>query len=487
MKNIISIIKSGLLMLLLAGTVSCESWISIEPTDRLSEDKVFSTQKGFQQALNGIYTEMNNNSVYGSNLTAGVLDVMGQYYVADIDPTYTYYYFARYGYSYSPVKTAFANVWAKMYSLISGVNIIIEKCEQPNSLTPQYQDLIKGEALALRAMLHFDLLRIFGPVMQVNQSADAIPYMTSADQNIQDILKADVVIENIISDLSASSELLNGVDPILTEGVQNLPSPTGNNDFNYRQYRLNYYAVQALLARVYLWNGDKSSALRIAKDVIESSSQVFPFSSQNTATGAYPDRMFSSEVIFSLYNSNRINVYNRLFAPALSVKNILTFAGTLNAGRVPELYDTQNDLRYKMWGTYTGGESELIFNKYADVSVNSGDTDSYCYMMPLIRLSELYLIAAECEPDLTQAAYYLNRVRNSRNCPDVLPSGTEGLMTYITAEFRKEMIGEGQMFFFYKRNAMQNIPNGSALSGNMNISLDSYVVPVPESETDKRM
>lgn len=487
MKNIISIIKSGLLMLLLAGTVSCESWISIEPTDRLSEDRVFSTQKGFQQALNGIYTEMNNNSVYGSNLTAGVLDVMGQYYNVNIDPTYTYYYYARYGYAYDNVKSNFSNTWAKMYSLISGVNIIIEKCDQPNPLAPQYQSLIKGEALALRAMLHFDLLRIFGPIMQVNKSADAIPYMTRADQNIQDILKAEDVIEKIIDDLKASSELLYLVDPILTERVQNSPSQTGVNDFHYRQYRLNYYAVQALLARAYLWKGDKSSAFSVATDAIESSNQIFPFSSKNTATGAYPDRMFSSEVIFSLYNSNRINLYNRLFAPALTEKNILTFAGTLDAGRVPELYDTQNDLRYKMWSIFTGGESELIFNKFADVVISSGGTDSYCYMMPLIRLSELYLIAAECEPDLTLAASYLNKIRNARNCPDVSPTGAEELKAYIAVEFRKEMIGEGQMFFFYKRNAMQNIPNGSALSGEMNISLDSYVVPIPESETDKRM
>ena len=474
-------------MLLLTGTVSCESWINIEPTDRLSEDKVFSTQKGFQQALNGIYTEMNTNSVYGSNLTAGVLDVMGQYYVADIDATYSYYYFSRYGYSYDNVKSVFSSVWSKMYSLIAGVNIIIEKCDKPNVLTKQYQDLIKGEALALRAMLHFDLLRIYGPVMQVNPSADAIPYMTSADQNIQDILKADVVMEKIITDLSTASELLKGVDPIITEGVNNSSSPTGNNDFNYRQYRLNYYAVQALLARAYLWKGDKSTALNIAKDVIESTSRIFPFASQATSTGVLPDRMFSSEVIFSLYNSNRINVYQRLFAPTLTAKNILTFAGTLNAGRIPELYDTQNDVRYQMWSTYSGGENELIFNKFEDVSDNSGSTDRYCYMMPLIRLSELYLIAAQCEPDLNKATNYLNRIRNSRNCPDVSPSGAEELMTYITAEFRKEMIGEGQMFFFYKQNAMQNIPNGSALSGNMNISLDSYVVPVPESEMDKRM
>ena len=60
-------------------------------------------------------------------------------------------------------------------------------------------------------------------------------------------------------------------------------------------------------------------------------------------------------------------------------------------------------------------------------------------------------------------------------------------MTDISSEFRKEMIGEGQMFFFYKRQAMQSIPNGSATSGNMNMLLKNYVVPIPDSEIDNRL
>jgi hypothetical protein len=49
------------------------------------------------------------------------------------------------------------------------------------------------------------------------------------------------------------------------------------------------------------------------------------------------------------------------------------------------------------------------------------------------------------------------------------------------------MIGEGQMFFYYKRNAMETIPNGSSTSGNTSMPLKNYVVPVPESEIDNRM
>ena len=73
--------------LLLIATTSCESWIAVEPTDRLSEDKVFSTQKGFLQALNGVYSEMNNNSVYGDVME--LFNYRGNAYISIF--TYNFY------------------------------------------------------------------------------------------------------------------------------------------------------------------------------------------------------------------------------------------------------------------------------------------------------------------------------------------------------------------------------------------------------------
>ena len=487
MKKKISIIKSGLLTLLLIATTSCESWIAVEPTDRLSEDKVFSTQKGFLQSLNGVYAEMNNNSVYGGNLSVGLIDVMGQYYDGGSDNGYAYYYPAQYDYTATSLKNTFESVWSKMYNLITSVNIIIEKCEQTDVLSAQYQKMIKGEALALRAMFHLDLLRIFGPIMSENPTDQAIPYVTVSDQNVQSILTADVVMGKILYDLTQASELLKASDPIITDGVMSQPTVEDDTDLCYRQYRLNYYAVQALLARAYMWKGDKAEALSIAENVISETVNIFPFTSRSTAIGNKPDRMFSSEVMFSLYNTNRINVYRKYFASTLDPRNILSFYGTLDNGRVPDLYDSQNDFRYGMWAAPSEGDNDLIFTKYEDVSVKDGSTDHYCYMLPLIRLSELYLIAAECEDDFEQAVLYLNKIRNVRNCPNLEPIDEEELKECIISEFRKEMIGEGQMFFYYKRNAMETIPNGSSASGILSMPLKNYVVPIPESEIDNRM
>lgn len=487
MKKTIFILKSSFLALSLIAAVACESWIDVEPTDRLSEDKVYSTQKGFLQALNGVYAEMNNNTVYGGHLSVGVIDVLAQYYDGGSENSYTYYYYPRYDYTNTGVKNTFSNVWSKMYSLISSANIILEKCEQTDVLPSQYQKMIKGEALAMRAMFHLDLLRLFGPVMSENAHEMAIPYVTVADQNIQDFLTADVVIDRIIHDLTEASGLLQSSDPVLTDGVKHTPEAGDNIDFCYRQYRLNYFAVQVLLARAYLWKGDQTEALTISENAISKAESIFPFISSSAANGSYPDRVFSSEVIFALYNTNRINVYRKYFASTLDPRNILSFAGTLDSGRIPELYDSQNDLRYKMWSASSEGDNDLIFNKYEDVVLKDGSTNHYCYMMPLIRLSELYLIAAECETDFSKALTYLNTLRNKRNCPNVTPRNSEELLNNITSEFRKEMIGEGQMFFFYKRHAMHSIPNGSSTSGNINMIMKNYVVPVPDSEIDNRL
>ena len=72
----------------------------------------------------------------------------------------------------------------------------------------------------------------------------------------------------------------------------------------------------------------------------------------------------------------------------------------------------------------------------------------------MFKISELYLIAAECAQG--KAAYdYLNKLRNHRGLSSIAP--TDDLAGYIFQEYRREFIGEGQMFFYYKRKAMETI------------------------------
>ena len=481
--KIISDITQLFSLVLLLVLSSCESWINVAPTDRLSENMLFDSREGYTKAINGIYIELNSSNLYGRNLTAGTLDVMGQYYTYNGSSSHRWYKLFILDYSDSDIKALFDNTWQKCYNVIANCNVILEKCQSDDCpLRDPYLSMMKGEALALRAMLHFDMLRIFGPLTsQLDQQA--IPYQTSSDQSVTSILSGNEVLAKITADLNEAISLLKVSDPYLSDDK----SLYDDVDVKNRQYRLNYFAAKALLARVLLWQGDKTAAYTAATELIDEAqggnTVFFPFVTNSAATNASsPDRMFSSEVLFACYNSLREkDIHNELFIPTLEPNYLFTFAGTLNSGRVEELYDDKNDYRYKIWGTYNNNGQEVLYHKKFE-SVNSSADN----MVPLIRLSEVYLIAAECAPDMEKASFYFNRLRNARNCFSVTLSESE-LTTTIAQEYRREMLGEGQMFFFYKREAMENIPNCDKSAGGQTIELAKYVVPLPGSETSERV
>jgi hypothetical protein len=483
--------KNILLHLILICTLSsCSKWIDVKPTDRLSEDMLFADKTGYVRALNGVYVEMANTALYGQFMTTSALDAMAGYYYI-VGSTNVYYNYCMFSYTSDNTKSGFDNAWKKAYELIINTNVIIEKCgNAPSGVLPDpYYGMVKGEALALRAMLHLDMLRLFGPIWsETNKSVVCIPYSTASTAEISPLLSADQVMAQVMTDLTDALALLKNTDPVITEGVRNAPNATGPNDFYYRQYRLNYYAVKALMARASLWKGDKVNALRLAKELIDEVQKpekpIFPFVTFAAATSAdKPDRMFSPEVIFSIYTINRKTMYDNLFAADQNKDLRLAFnAGNADKARIDEMYADKNDYRYRIWEDINVGNVAILTNqKYKDVVDGPGR-----YMIPLIRLSELYLIAAECSGTLIEGTTLLNKTRTSRNTVSVTPSNTDELKAAITSEYRKEMFGEGQLFYYFKRNAFQSIPNNAALTGNKTMVLNNYVVPLPDSETSLR-
>ncbi len=468
---------------------SCNDWLDVKPSDRLSEEILFSSSQGFQNALTGVYMEMNNPSVYGRTLSTEYIDILAQYYYVH---TNKYLPYVNFQFTDVNVKATIEDMWEKSYSLICNCNVIIDHCSQDGGkvLTPEYNAIIKGEAMALRAMIHLDMLRLFGPIYSDNtKSQKAIPYVTVSDQSVQPILTAQEVLSKIIADLTESIALLHDYDPIITNGVMNSSNPNGNS-LRYRQYRMNYYAAKALLVRAYLWGKDNTNALSTVTELINEveNNNTFPFSLQSAITSTTnPDRIFSSEIIFSLYNSQRIaNVYNYNFTPTLGddSQTLLQAGGTYSAGRVTALYDDANDYRFKVWGTTVLDGKEIVYtDKYKEPS----GTSNIRYMIPLIRMSEMYLTLAELTSDINVANDCINKIRSHRNCISLI-SNSSTLFTNITAEFRREMIGEGQMFFFYKRNNVNKMPDGTNTGKNntRSITAANYTMPLPDSEISTR-
>ncbi|HWW40215.1 RagB/SusD family nutrient uptake outer membrane protein, partial [Pedobacter sp.] len=274
---------------------------------------------------------------------------------------------------------------------------------------------------------------------------------------------------------TASQMLVN--DPIITNGTL-ASAPLNNSDifYRYRNTHMNYYAVKALQARVNLYAGNKDVAQTLAVQVINEAGKWFPWTNNGLAiTAAFTDRKFSPEVIFGVQNRDIYNQFNTLFRYDLTQTNILA-PQPIRLGNA----FAQNDYRYISWFRVPpNGSSSLTFFKFEDVITDPNDYRRF--FQPLIRLSEMYYIAAETQTDPVKALQYLNTVLHNRGLTD-LPA-TANLQTEIQKEYVREFYGEGQLFFYYKRRALTTIGNGSSGSGNINLGASQYVVPIPQSES----
>lgn len=482
------------------ATVSCSDWLQVDLEDSILESSLFSTNEGFTSTLNGAYSSM--NYTYGSSLSMTSIDVMAKLYNVGTTHQFDSYYNAAFDES----GANFSNIWQRHYKQIAELNALLEYCDSEDSaLSSHYYPYIKGEALALRAMLHFDLLRLYGPIYSEETAGTiCMPYQETTSKAIQPLLSASDIIEKVIRDLKTASDLLKD-DRIRTEGVMNGESddPNDNLDFRYRQFRLNYYAIQGLLARAHLWKGDKVAAYNYAKDVITENKekQIFPWTPKTAVLGSNPDLLFSTEVMFALYNLSRVNLYKSYFDISTSASSLLSFAGSTTAegdltSKINWFYTDIDDLRRtEMWSLESseGVENILCFNKYKDISTS----ETRRYMIPLLRISEIYLIAAECTDNLEEAIEYINEIRTNRNCVNHEFSESiskEIIQEYIDAEFARETIGEGQIYFYYKRLAKTSVLGGLTTDytyadwygAEVEMPLQNYVWPMPDEEDDYR-
>lgn len=457
---------------------SCDKFLDVQTPDRIMEEDLFSNTAGFRSALNGVYIDMASDVLYGKDMTSGVIDIMAQNYAV----TNVYAAYKTFNYIDAGARTYFDSAWQRYYRLIANTNTIIEKSETGNVLSAENKNIILGESLALRAFLHFDVLRLWGPIYSDQTKGNiAIPYNTVAKPQHLPLLTAEKVIDNIIADLEASVKLLEVSDPVWTEGRRNVSDPVNGDFLSFRQFRLNYYAVKALLARVYLWKQDKVNAGRLSLEVISQSQTAhnfFPFVTRDAAVNpTTPDRVFSSEILFAAYDNTRTAMFNTLIGPNAVSFNRVSVA----TGRPAEMYDDNNDFRYLAFAVQTVGTSSVYYNRKYE-PVNS-DLDNY---VPLIRISEMYFIAAECSATLGEATNLLNKVRAARSARNLVVADQNSLNLAIRNEYRREFLSEGQLFYYYKRKALTPVPDGATNSGTVNITAVNYVVPMVDSEVSQR-
>lgn len=466
---------------------SCDSWLEVKPYDQIAEGELQKSEEGYQKMLNGIYIDLNSDALYGQTLSVEMIEVMGGAYTIGTDNSVwgNYKDLSSYQYNTEYWRNRLDQTWNKAYALILNCNKILETIDgNKNLFTDGSYYIIKGEALALRAMLHFDMLRLFGPVYSKDSDKKAIPYYTKQTNSPEPILTAQEVMEKITTDYEDALNYLAN-DPVKTEGTMMSSTKDGSSNFlRYRALRLNYYAVEALMARAYLYMGNKTEAFKYATDVIKTADQnIFPFVDKNLVIGspADPDRIFSSEVLFALTNTSRGTIHKNFFDPSRlpnyvfrmddSMMSNLVYGGAATTGGY------QDDYRYRACWMATG--SNRYFYKYSDMVANGSIQNT---MIPMVRLGEMFLIAAESQSgDLKAGVQYVNALRRNRGVAN-LTTLTPDLLKY---EYIRELYGEGQLFFLYKR-LNSDIITSATSSKNPKASDLIFVVPLPDTETENR-
>lgn len=474
--------KILLLTLVTVSAVSCNDWLKIEPITQRSQDEMFSSQGGFEDALIGCYIEMIDSYVYGNLLTFNMIEHLAWSYTAAAGSTAADFNYQNW--ESISIKTTTDAVFAQLYNIIASCNSILDHIDDRKNVffTDGAYEVIKGEALAIRAYCHFDLLRLWGPVpLLANDNALVLPYVTTLSFKTTPYSTYRDFYNNVVDDLIEAAGLLSAADPII--GDKNY----SDDFFIGRKYRMNYYAVKGLQARVYMWDDNRVEALACALEVIEAENPVSDkipkeklFVLGDNVDLTFGDLTLSEEHLFALYIFNLSSTYDLYFG------NASLYRGkTISESILPDLYENHaSDMRSPSLGHWwkvisTGASSEnnyLICNKYSSsASPNS--------IIPLIRLAEIYLIAAEAHSDaeFEEGLPYFNTYLASRGV-SLSNSSRSSLIMNLKKQYRKEFYAEGLMWYVLKRF---NSPRTDFIWADYASYVPNYVIPLPATEPFK--
>lgn len=461
MKKIIIILISFIVF------TSCSDWLDINPKTAINAKKLFEKEMGFNDAITGFYISLGSTSLYGKELSYGYIEYLSANYdnypdFINIKPEEVYEYK---GISKSKQKT----INLEMYNIIANINnflFYLDKNKDVFKSEDTYK-IMKAEALGLRAFIHFDLYRMFGPIYKGNEGVKSISYRKSFDKIPEPRLTSKDFVDDVIEDLKTAEDILNDVDTKVFFG------DTWRKDYDpmlhQRQLRMNIYAVKAILARVYLYIGDENSkkeALKYANQVIESN--YFSLYKKFDSPIMYKENIFSLHV-YELEKIIKSNFSANPNYPASLTDHVYVKEENFNY-----LYDINKgittDFRSQKLAFRDVEDEAKSFKyclKYEQSAYNGDDTEKE--IIPLIRLPEMYYIVAECETDPLKSAEALNTVRWARGISytDEILVGQgydlndlrEGYdknhsvrINEIMKEYRKEFFAEGYLFYFYKRH-----------------------------------
>ena len=430
-------LKYSLWILVCFSMVACNDWLDVKPKTEMEAEDMFSTEDGFKDALAGVYTAMTKSSLYGRELTYGIVDVVAQQW-GGIGSNHRYANALKYEYEATNTKPIIDTLWNGLYNAIANANSILAYIDNSKAVfTGDNKQIIKGEALALRAFMHFDLLRLFCADATSASAEDGIPYVNELTKQVTVSVSPKDVTEQIIKDLKEAATCLAN-DPVLTG--REVSASDDNGYLINRNYHLNYYTRGDVL--------NEKKELR--------------------------DRTFSTEHLFAL-NIRKLKDYIEGSFTGTSVPLLMR----ISPG---SLFVAGNDFRSFFFETtnYIGDVPSKLW-QMDGITVEGQLYTPKRDRMPMIRLSEMYYIVAECDKATPSVAVArLNEVLANRGYEDtelldasVVNSG-DAVQEEILKEYQREFICEGQLFFYHKRMKDEKL-NGYTVN---------YVFPKPENELE---
>ena len=479
-------------LLIVAGTMfSCNDWLEVDSDSQVVQEDLFSTGDGFRTALNGVYRLLGQEALYAKELNWGLLSVLGQNYESSRLPD-AYRMLSEGYYDEDQSLDVIDPIWSQGFKLIANCNNLIQNTmAKDTSFFAEgkiEKDLILGECFGLRAMMHLDLLRLFAPAPVADDGMAYMPYITRYPETQPLYLPVSQVLDSIIRDLEYAKQTLVYHDTLYNiDAMSSVGSRMEGGDnslvkgglfFHFRGTRMNYFSASALLARAYLYKGDKENAYRCAFDVYEFNKRRRWFSFTSSSNLSPSDnnviyRKMYEDILLAAVNNNLYDLYmvtsDNTFFYFKNVDNL--FGADLDDFRKTKLIETDNSSR--RW-SQPGGNQESYQIK--NIVRYQGP------LAPIIRLSEVYYIMCEClsDTDLRTAVDLLEGVRLARGAKTPLSESLtkEQFLEVLYNEIIRESMSEGQSFFMHKRL------NRPMYNGEFTIDMtDRYVLPIPYEES----
>ncbi|ULQ51452.1 RagB/SusD family nutrient uptake outer membrane protein [Flavihumibacter fluvii] len=429
--------------------VSCQKLDVVSPNDVASED-VFKDANGLRSALIGLYSTLQQRDYYGG------------YYplIADLNSD-----IAKAGGYDNPALNEIGDhavtssniyveqIYVALYKSLNNANAIIEAVDQivDAGLSEEERNKIKGEALAVRAMIHFDLLRMYGYHWD-NGSEYGIPVVTTV-QGPYDIVPRNSVAETyaaIIKDLTDAVSLLSTAD--INAKYMNQP------------------AAKALLARVYLYQKNFAQAATLAREVIDEGS--FSLLDADNFSSIYSGRL-SSESVFELsFDTQNPSFYNgTTFVREDALRSEVLFVASEG---VKIFFELRPDDRRISLLDFENNDPSILPDGRTQKYRGEVAKDNPAY---ILRIAEMYLIAAEAKGLAGGGLDELNTLRINRGLEALVPGDieTEDAFQQLVADEREaELNFEGHRFFDLARTQKINEVLG--------IEQAKGVFPIPQRE-----